>query len=121
MYNMGKILLEGMEFFSYHGCFKEEQLIGTRFIVDLAVEAETEMAEQSDRLDETVDYVALYAAVKREMGVKAYLLEHVAWRIMQSLRNSFPNLYSIELKISKINPPIGGKLGQVCFATSWCK
>jgi len=27
---MGKILLEGMEFFAYHGHYKEEQIIGTK-------------------------------------------------------------------------------------------
>lgn len=121
MYNMGTILLEGMEFFSYHGCFKEEQLIGTKFTVDLAVEADMQVAEVSDRLVETVDYVGLYKAVKKQMDTKAYLLEHVAWRIMESLKTSFPELSSIELKINKINPPIGGKVHQVCYATSWRK
>ncbi len=118
---MGTILLEGMEFFSYHGCFKEEQLIGTKFTVDLAVEADMQVAEVSDRLVETVDYVGLYKAVKKQMDTKAYLLEHVAWRIMESLKTSFPELSSIELKINKINPPIGGKVHQVCYATSWRK
>ena len=35
---MGTILLEGMEFFAFHGCFKEEQIIGTKFIVDIQIE-----------------------------------------------------------------------------------
>jgi dihydroneopterin aldolase len=119
--NMGAILLEGMEFFSYHGCFREEQLIGTKFTVDLKVEADTSAAEVSDKLHETVDYVGLYRTVKKEMEQNAYLLEHVAWRIMESLKKEFPLLVSIDLKINKINPPIGGKMHQVCFATSWCK
>ncbi len=118
---MGAILLEGMEFFSYHGCFKEEQLIGTKFTVDLKAEADTRAAEVSDRLHETVDYVGLYRIVKTEMEQKAHLLEHVAWRIMESLKAAFPELVSIDLKINKINPPIGGKMHQVCFATSWRK
>ena len=56
---MGTILLEGMEFFSFHGCFKEEQIIGTRFIVDLVVDVDTMVAEQSDSLHDTADYVGL--------------------------------------------------------------
>lgn len=118
---MGTILLEGMEFFSYHGCFKEEQVIGTKFVIDLSVGLDTTSAEKSDNLNATVNYVALYKVLKSEMAEKAFLLEHVAWRIMESLKVSFPQLTSINLKICKINPPIGGKMHQVCFATTWKK
>jgi dihydroneopterin aldolase len=37
---MGKILLEGMEFFAYHGHYEEEQIIGTKFIVDIEIDFE---------------------------------------------------------------------------------
>ena len=46
---MGRIILDGMEFFAYHGCFKEEQLIGTKFIVNIEIQADTSAAEQSDQ------------------------------------------------------------------------
>ncbi len=118
---MGTILLERMEFFSYHGCFKEEQVIGTKFVIDLSVDLDTTSAEKSDNLNATVNYVALYKILKTEMAKKAYLLEHVSWRIMESLKDSYPQLTSINLKICKINPPIGGKMHQVCFATTWKK
>ena len=32
---MSIISIEGMEFFAYHGCFKEEAIIGTKFRIDL--------------------------------------------------------------------------------------
>ena len=116
---MGKILLEGMEFFAYHGCYKEEQVIGTKFIVDLTVEADTSAAERSDHLKETLNYVALYHLVKKEMEEKSHLLEHVAARIMDSLKKEFPQVTAIELKISKINPPVGGKMHRVGFSICW--
>jgi dihydroneopterin aldolase len=112
---MGTILLEGMEFFAFHGCFKEEQIIGTKFIVDLAVEADTAAAERSDRLHDTLDYTGLYRCVKREMEQKSYLLEHVAGRIVAAIRETFPQVGEIRLKISKINPPMGGKMQQVSY------
>ena len=34
---MGKIILEQMEFYAYHGCFQEEQIIGNRFVVQLVL------------------------------------------------------------------------------------
>ncbi len=48
---MSTIALEGMEFFAYHGCFEEEKIIGTRFIVDLYIDADTSEAEKTDDLN----------------------------------------------------------------------
>ena len=115
---MGKIMLEGMEFFSFHGCFKEEQIIGSRFTVDLEVDADTAAAERTDHLHDTLDYTGLYRIVKREMEQKSYLLEHVAWRISEALRSEYPAILSIRLKIAKINPPMGGKMKQVSYSLS---
>ncbi|MCX6287871.1 MAG: dihydroneopterin aldolase [Bacteroidetes bacterium] len=118
---MGKITLDGMEFFAYHGCFKEEQLIGTKFIVDLIIETDTSEAEQSDQLHDTVNYVNLYQAVKTEMEQKSHLLEHVARRIITVVTDQFPSIITIELRVSKLNPPVGGKMKQISFNTSWKK
>ena len=118
---MGKILLEGMEFFAYHGCFKEEQLIGTKFIVDLTVETDTGAAEKSDNLHDTVNYVNLYQVVKTEMDQKSHLLEHLAGRILASIKEKFSEITFLELKVSKLNPPVGGKMKQISFETKWCK
>ena len=116
---MGKIILAGMEFFSYHGCFKEEQVIGAKFIVDLQVDADTSGAEVSDHLLDTINYTSLYLIIKAEMEQKSCLLEHVARRIIEKLKRSFISINSIDLRISKINPPVGGKIKEVAFATHW--
>jgi 7,8-dihydroneopterin aldolase/epimerase/oxygenase len=116
---MGKIILEGMEFFAYHGCFREEQLIGTKFTVDLAIEADTTSAENSDHLADTLNYVSVYQLVKTEMEQKSNLLEHVARRIILAVTSNFPDVSGIEMKISKQNPPVGGKMKQVSFAKNW--
>ena len=118
---MGTILLEGMEFFAFHGCFKEEQIIGTKFIVDLEIGADTSLSEDSDHLRDTIDYVGLYQCVKNEMEQKSHLLEHLAKRILMAVITDFPVIDSIGLKIAKINPPIGGKMQQVSYKTSWKK
>ena len=118
---MGKILLEGIEFFAYHGCYKEEQIIGTRFVVNLVVETDTSKAESSDNIHDTVSYVHLYQAIKKEMEIKSHLIEHVAARIMDSIRSQFTTLDSIDLTIYKVNPPVGGQMQQVGFRTTWAR
>ncbi|MBN2632944.1 MAG: dihydroneopterin aldolase, partial [Bacteroidales bacterium] len=51
---MGKIQIEGMEFYSFHGHFREEQIVGSKFIVDLTIETDMAMASQSDNLKDAV-------------------------------------------------------------------
>ena len=111
---MGKILLNGMEFFAYHGCFAEEQIIGTRFIVDLEFTYDTAPAEQSDRLTDAVNYQEVYRIVGLEMEKKSYLIEHVARRILDAVKAAFPGIGHAVIRISKLNPPVGGKVAQVC-------
>jgi 7,8-dihydroneopterin aldolase/epimerase/oxygenase len=110
---MGKILLESMEFFAYHGHFKEEQIIGTKFTVDLEMEFDTAKAENSDHLHDTVNYQKVYRLVKQEMEVNSHLLERVARRILDSVKQAFPQVKTVQVKISKLNPPLGGKVSQV--------
>lgn len=112
---MGKILLEGMEFFAYHGHYKEEQIIGTKFIVDIEMEFESGKAEHSDHLSDTINYQEIYQLVQKEMEINAHLLERVARRILDSVMQRFLQVKSVQVKISKINPPLGGKVKQVSF------
>ena len=110
---MATISIEGMEFHAYHGCYEEEQVIGNTFIVDVHMETETGSAELSDNLDETVNYADVFLIVKEQMGIKSKLLEHVGRRIMDAVLARYPEIDIIELKISKLNPPVGGKVHAV--------
>lgn len=110
---MTTIALEGMDFYSFHGHFAEEQLIGTHFRVDLSVETDTTKAEESDQLSDTLDYQALYRLVKAEMGKDSKLLEHVARRILSSVKEQFPQVVYSVVTVSKLNPPLGGKMDGV--------
>jgi len=110
---MGKILLENMEFYSYHGCFAEEQIIGNRFLVDLIMDTDTSEAETTDNLHKTINYQEVYSIVKNEMEKKSRLLEHIASRIGLAVKNRFPQITHLCIKVSKINPPLGGKIERV--------
>jgi len=110
---MGKIILEQMEFYAYHGCFQEEQIIGNRFIISLELETNTAAAEISDKLSDTVNYQQVYNLVKVEMETKSHLLEHIARRIVDKVMSAYPVISGIKLRISKMNPPLGGKMQSV--------
>jgi len=105
---VGVIELKGMEFYSYHGCFDEEQLIGNRFIVDMSVWVDIDKAAASDNITDAIDYQKLYLIVREEMAQKSKLLESVATRIVDRVKREFGLVEKIELSLAKLNPPLGG-------------
>lgn len=119
--SMGLIHLSDMEFYAYHGCYKEEQLTGNWFLVDLTLETNMVKAAQTDNINYTLNYQTAYELVKKEMAVKAHLLEHVAERILKSLFSTFPQLEMAAVKVAKMNPPMGGKMKSVSVELSRTK
>lgn len=97
-----------MEFFARHGCFAEEQAIGSQFTVDVHMEVDVSRAAATDNLENTVSYQGVYSVVQREMLVTSKLLEHVAGRIAGSLLHDFGNIAKVTVKVAKLNPPLGG-------------
>lgn len=102
-----------MRFYAHHGCFEQEQVIGTHFSVDLSFETDTSKAEVSDSIADTVSYLDVYQVVKAEMMKPSHLLEHVARRVGESVLKNFPSVDSVTVKISKLNPPLGGQMDSV--------
>ncbi len=107
---MGKLILEDMEFYAYHGCFKEEQQIGGRFIVNMEISLNTEEAESNDNLSGTINYQDVYDMIGTQMQIKSKLLENVGRRILDAIIEKFDFIEHAKIKISKLNPPIGGKV-----------
>lgn len=103
------IELIGMEFHAFHGCLSEERLKGARYLVDFSCEYDTRRATKSDNLKDTLDYSEIYNIVKKEMDIPSNLLEHVAGRIAAAIRKAHPEIPTFVIKISKENPPVGGK------------
>lgn len=107
------IELENMKFYAYHGHFEIEQTVGNHFMVQLRVETINDMVIKTDRLKDALDYQQLYSLVREEMEVPSHLLEHVAHRISERVRREFKTVTGIKVKISKLNPPMGGEMQQV--------
>ena len=102
-----------MRFYAHHGCFSQERAIGTHFVVDLSFNTDTTRAEQSDSIADTVSYLDVYQTVKREMQQPSNLLEHVARRVGEAVLKKYPAVTDIKVKVSKMNPPLGGQMHSV--------
>ena len=107
---MGIIEIEDMEFYAYHGCFKEEQIVGNKFLVDLSLEADCYKAGDSDDINDAVNYQHAYNIVAREVAVPSHLLEHVCRRILDGLYAEMTGIKKATVKVRKMNPPMGGQI-----------
>ena len=116
---MGLIRLKGMEFYAFHGHFMEEQIVGNSFIVDLEIETDMTLPSKTDNLEDAVDYQKAYNIVASEMESKSALLENIAGRILKTLSSELEGITSATVKVSKINPPLGGKVKSVSIIESW--
>lgn len=110
---MSIITLNKMKFHAYHGCLDFEKRDGNTFLVNLTMELDTEKAEISDKLEDTLNYQEVYDVVKREMESPSNLIEHVARRICDALIRNFPQIIHLNLQVSKLNPPLGGDVERV--------
>ena len=105
---LGKVSLEGLEFHAYHGVYAHERSSGNKFEVDILVDTRFSDSAFQDELSGTINYEDLYAIVKAEMEKPSKLLETVGHAIANQTLQSFKEAVSVEVKISKFNPPIGG-------------
>ena len=110
---MGKIILNNIRIFSNHGCLIEEGLIGSDYRVDLKISLDLKKPIQTDELDDTVNYVHLNQIVTEEMAIRSKLLEHVAGRILKRIFLELPKTKKVTIKVTKLNPPIGGDVAGV--------
>ncbi len=112
------IELENMEFKAYHGCYDLEKKVGNRFRVDVAIETEAGEAAQTDDLRKSVNYLTVYEIVRGQMEITSNILEHVALRIADAIREQFPATDRVTVKVSKLAPPLGGKIERVSVTLS---
>ena len=101
------ICLRNVRFHAFHGVMPQERMVGADFLVNLRVVYPLEKAMQSDEVGDTLNYAELYALVKAEMAEPSKLLEHVAGRIVSAIEKRFPQVTSIDLELTKQNPPMG--------------
>ena len=107
---MDYIELKNMNFHAFHGVMEQERKVGNSYTIDLKLFLDLSDAMRSDELNDTVSYADVWEAVRKEMDIPSSLLEHVAGRIISVLKNNFPRIRSVEIRLAKKNPPMGADL-----------
>jgi 7,8-dihydroneopterin aldolase/epimerase/oxygenase len=103
-----RIVLQGMQFYGYHGVNPEERALGQPYVVDLTVELDLRTPGGTDRLEDTVNYSRLYRVAREVVeGTPRNLLEAVAEGIAGRLLGEFP-VQAVQVRVKKPRPPIKG-------------
>ncbi len=116
---MGKVALEGIEFFAYHGAYPEETILGNRFSLDLELETDFKEAMLHDSLEGTVDYAKLYQLIKVRMEVNVNLLEHLGHCIVSDILKAYPKVKIVKLTLKKHQPALGGMVQYSAVTVSY--
>ena len=103
----GYVILRNVRFHAFHGVMPQERQVGGDFLLTLRVGYPLAKAMESDEVGDTLNYASLYTLVEQEMNQPSQLLEHVAGRIAKAVMNAFPAVTSVDLELTKQNPPMG--------------
>jgi 7,8-dihydroneopterin aldolase/epimerase/oxygenase len=113
---MAIISLEGMKFFSPIGFYSEERKTKNHFIVDLFIEIDDNNESfENDKLSYTLNYQEVFEIVKNVMSQENKLLEFTAHQILSNIKSNFQQIKSVQIKLCKLNPPLGAEVEKVCL------
>ena len=111
--NLYTINLEGMDFHAFHGCYELERLTGSHFEVSLRIVSPLGRVAEDDDVTQAVNYLTVYETVREQMAVTQHTIERVAQNIINALHGSFKQIVAVECTVTKIAPPLGGKVNRV--------
>ena len=94
---MFTIHLQKLLFYSFHGFYEEERVLGNEFEVsaDVVVDA----PDQVTTLRQTVNYITIYDTIKQRMQQSTPLLETLAQELAQAIHRIDERIKSVTIKL----------------------
>jgi dihydroneopterin aldolase len=100
-----RISLDKLVFFGYHGLYAEEKKLGNTYIVDVLIDF-TPKQSSINHLEQTIDYVQVYALIKKWMDIPAPLLETLVGNMADDILKEQLQAEKVMVKITKQHLPI---------------
>lgn len=105
--NESFIYINDLRFHAFHGVMPQERLTGNDYSVDIRIGYDVSEAMISDDVDDTANYAEINKIVGQEMLIPSQLVERVAYRIADRISRRYPTVSTIDIKVTKLNPPFG--------------
>ena len=109
---MALITVEGIRLYAYHGHLPEEAKLGSHFIVNVWVTADTSEVEKTDDLIDILDYVNIIEIVKEQMAIRADMIEVPAKRIVDTIL-PLNKVQKVTVEVEKAQPPIDASFDKI--------
>ena len=104
---MTTVALEGMKFYAFHGFYEKEREIGNQYVLDVYCKV-PQFDSEDDNIHDTLNYENVYRTCKKYMDRQFKLLETIALHIAQDLKENYPHILHIKVRVTKLNPPLEG-------------
>jgi dihydroneopterin aldolase len=117
---MYTIRMKNCAFFARHGVLDEEETLGQRFYVDVALDVEPDHPLEEDSIGGTVDYGVAFDVIEKIVtGKRRFLIEALALEVAKALSVRFPQIRRAEITVRKPNAPVRGVLDHVEVSVVW--
>ena len=102
------IKINNAKFYAYHGDLQYEKKYGNQFEVDVEIKCDLKNLKKSDKLCNTVDYLAVYKLVNEIFGKEKFnLIESLNFRICEEILGNFNLVKEVKVSVRKPNAPLG--------------
>lgn len=113
---LGTVEIDSLRLEAFHGVLPQERRVGNLFEVTLHLDYDMTKAAETDDVAFALDYGEVCKVVRGVMERPSALLENVALRMRDAIRDRFPQVISGFVRISKLTPPLGMQLAS-CSVT----
>ena len=104
---MDEIRVKNLEVFCNHGVYKEENVLGQKFLVDASLFLSVRKAGRTDALGDSISYGDVCRLITAEMKKQNdQLLERVAERLAEQILLQFPPARAVRVTVKKPWAPV---------------
>ncbi len=105
---MDKIKILNLECYAKHGVYKEENVLGQKFVVSAVLYVDTRKAGTNDDLELSVNYGSVCHMINKFMQENTYkLIETVAEKLAEMILISYEPVSQVTIEVKKPWAPIG--------------
>ena len=104
---MDSINIKGLEVFAHHGVYREENVLGQKFVVDVSMQVSTQEAGRSDDIRKSVNYGSVCDGIQKVMKNRNYkLIETVAEEIADMILLTYDDVRGVNVTVKKPWAPV---------------
>jgi dihydroneopterin aldolase len=117
-----RINVTKLALFAYHGVNDEEQKLGQRFYIDMALLVAPVAATRTDRLDDTISYEDVIHCAEDVFLEKKYrTIERAAYAVGDAIMGRFPTIQTLSVTVHKPSAPVAAIFDDVAVTVDFSR